>query len=148
MKIVDLLQKLKSKNLAAFIPEGIAAIYIYGSSISGRLRDESDIDIAILPLHNTTGEERLVLIAKIEAVVSKIVKEKGISREVSIADLRGRFIPVTLQYKIVTEGILLYERDSVERSEFENAVKREYFDFIPYLEYLREKKYGHIRPKV
>lgn len=148
MKIVDLLQKLKSKNLAVFIPEGIAAIYLYGSSISGRLREESDIDIAILPLHDTTGEERLILIAKIEAIVSKILKEKGISREVSIADLRGRFIPITLQYKIVTEGILLYERDPVERSEFENDVKREYFDFIPYLEYLREKKYGHIRPKV
>jgi len=148
MKIVDLLQKSKSKNLAASIPEKIAAIYLYGSSISGRLREESDIDIAILPLHDTTGEERLVLIAKIEAIVSKILKENGISREVSIADLRGRFIPITLQYKIVTEGILLYQRDAVERSEFENAVKREYFDFIPYLEYLREKIYGHIRPKV
>ena len=148
MKIVDLFQKSKSKDLAAFIPEEIAAIYLYGSSISGRLREESDIDIAILPLHDTTGEERLVLIAKIEAIVSKILKENGISREVSIADLRGRFIPITLQYKIVTEGILLYERDAVERSEFENTVKREYFDFIPYLEYLREKKYGHIHPKV
>ena len=148
MKIMDLVQKLKSKNLAAFMPEGITAIYLYGSSISGRLREESDIDIAILPLHDTTGEERLVLIAKIEAIVSKILKENGISREVSIADLRGRFIPITLQYRIVTEGILLYERDRVERFEFENAVKREYFDFIPYLEYLREKKYGHIHPKV
>ena len=147
MKIVDLLQKSKSKNLAASIPEKIAAVYLYGSSISGRLREESDIDIAILPLHDTTGEERLVLIAKIEAIVSTILKEEGISKEVSIADLRGRFIPITLQYKIVTEGMLLYERDRAERSEFENAVKREYFDFNPYLEYLREKKYGHIRPK-
>jgi predicted nucleotidyltransferase len=148
MEIIALLQKLKSKNLGPSIPEGIVAIYPYGSSISERLREESDIDIAILPLHNTTGEERLVLIAKIEGIVSKILKDKGISRPVSIADLRGRFIPVTLQYKIVTEGILLYERDAVEKSEFENAVKREYFDFIPYLEYLREKKYGHLRSKV
>ena len=81
-------------------------------------------------------------------MVSKILKEKGIFRQVSTADLRGRFIPITLQYKIVNEGILLYERDAVERSEFENAVKREYFDFTPYLEYLREKKYGHLRSKV
>ena len=148
MKIANLVQKLKSKNFSAFIPEGITAIYLYGSSISGRLREESDIDIAILPLHDTTGEERLVLIAKIEAIVSKILKEEGISKEVSIADLRGRFIPITLQYKIVTEGTLLYEKDAIERSEFENAVKREFFDFIPYLEYLREKKYGYLRSKV
>jgi len=99
-------------------------------------------------LHNTTGEERLILIAKIEGIVSKILKQKGIFREVSVADLRGRFIPITLQYKIVTEGMLLYEKDAIERYEFENAVKREYFDFMPYLEYLREKKYGYLRSKV
>lgn len=148
MQPVDLVHHFKAKNVALFIPEEIVAIYLYGSTTTGRLREESDIDIGILPLHNTTAEERLVLIAKMEGIVSKILKEKGIVMEVSIADLRGRFIPVTLQYKIVTEGILLYERDAVERSEFENAVKREYFDFIPYLEYLRERKYGHLRSKV
>jgi predicted nucleotidyltransferase len=148
MVIMDLLQNLKSKNLAPSIPEEIVAIYLYGSSISERLREESDIDIAILPRHNTTGEERLVLIARIEGIVSKVLREEGIFRQVSIADLRGRFIPISLQYKVITEGILLYEKDAVERSEFENAVKREFFDFIPYLEYLREKKYGHLRSKV
>jgi predicted nucleotidyltransferase len=148
MEIKDLLRKLKSQKLAPSIPEEIVAIYLYGSSITERVREESDIDIAILPLHNTTGEERLILIAKIEGIVSKTLKQKGIFREVSIADLRGRFIPITLQYTIVTEGILLYERDAIERSEFENAVKREFFDFIPYLEYLREKKYGYLRSKV
>jgi len=148
MKIVDLLQKSKSKNLAASIPEKIAAVYLYGSSISGRLREESDIDIAILPLYNIADEEKLVLIAKIEGVVSKMLKEKGILREVSIVDLRGRFIPLTLQYKIVTEGTRLYERNALERAEFENALKREYFDFIPYLDYLRERKYGNLPSKV
>jgi len=148
MKIMDLLQTMKSKSLAASIPEEIVAIYLYGSSMTERFREESDIDIGILPLHNTTVEERIVLIAKMESIVSKILKEREIFREVSIADLRGRFIPITLQYKIITEGILLYERDNVERIEFENAVKREYFDFRPYLEYLREKKYGHLRSKV
>src|SRR3972149_9426929 len=140
MKIKDVLQELESKTLILSIPEEIVGIYLYGSAITEKLREESDIDIAILPLHNTTGEERLVLIAKTESIVSEILKERGLFREVSIADLRGRFIPTTLQYKIITEGILLYERDAIERSEFENAVKRAYFDFIPYLEYLRERK--------
>lgn len=148
MKIKDLLQELESKTLALSIPEEIVGVYLYGSSITEKLREESDIDIAILPLHNTTGEERLVLIAKMESIVGKILKERGISREVSIVDLRGRFIPITLQYKIVTEGMLLYEKDAIERYEFENAVKREFFDFMPYLEYLREKKYGYLHSKV
>ena len=57
MKIKDLLQELKSKTLALCIPEEIVAVYLYGSSITEKLREESDIDIAILPLHNTTGEK-------------------------------------------------------------------------------------------
>jgi predicted nucleotidyltransferase len=141
---MDLLQKFQSKNLALSIPEEIVAIYLYGSSITGRFREESDVDIAILPSHNAIAEDRLILISKMESIVGKILKEMGVSKEISIADLRGRYIPITLQYKIVTEGILLYERDAVERSEFENAIKSEYFDFMPYLEYLREKKYGHL----
>ena len=148
MKIKDLLQELKSKTLAPSIPEEIVGVYLYGSSITEKLREESDIDIAILPLHDTPGEERLVLIAKMESIVSKILKEREIFREVSIVDLRGRFIPITLQYKIVTGGMLLYEKDAIERSEFENAVKREFFDFMPYLEYLREKKHGYLHSKV
>jgi len=62
----------------------------------------------------------------------------------SILDMRGRYVSVQLLYKIVTEGVLIYERDVAQRREFENAVKREYFDFGPYLVSLRERKYGHI----
>ena len=65
-------------------------------------------------------------------------------REISILDLRGKFVPLTLQYKVITEGILLYEKDTWERIEFENTVKGEYFDFRPFLQHLRKKKYGHI----
>lgn len=148
MQLTEWVQDFTAEKLAFSIPEGIGAIYLYGSTITGRLREESDIDIAILPLHSIADEEKLVLIAKIEGLVSKMLKEKSILREVSIVDLRGRFIPLTLQYKIVTEGILLYERNTVERVEFENALKRDYFDFIPYLEYLRERKYGNLRSKV
>jgi predicted nucleotidyltransferase len=148
MQRTEWIQDFAAEKTASSIPEGIVAIYLYGSMITGRVREESDIDIAILPLHNIADEEKLVLIAKIEGIVSKMLKEKGILREVSIVDLRGRFIPLTLQYKIVTEGIRLYERNAAERVEFENALKREYFDFIPYLEYLQERKYGNLRSKV
>ena len=79
MEIKDLLRKLKSKELTPSIPEEIVAIYLYGSSITEKVREESDIDIAILPLHNTTGEERLILIAKIEGIVSKTLKQKVFS---------------------------------------------------------------------
>jgi len=147
MSSKNIIRMLKLKKKTSLIPEKVTAIYIYGSSLTGRLREESDIDVAILPAHESTGEERLGLIAKIEGIVGQLLSKAGVSREVSVADLRGKFIPLTLQYKIVTEGMLIYERDVIERAEFENAIKREYFDFVPYLHFLREKKYGHLHSK-
>jgi predicted nucleotidyltransferase len=145
---IEILQKMKSKSIAFSVPEEIIVIYLYGSSARGVLREESDIDVAILPSHKTTEEERLGLIARVEGIIDKLLRKKGIHREISILDLRGKFVSLTLQYKIVTEGILLYERDTFERLEFENTVKGEYFDFVPYLRFLRKRKYGNILQKI
>ncbi len=144
MQLADILLKVKSKD----IPEGVIAIYLYGSSVTGGMREESDIDIGFLPSHKTTVDERLVLISKVESIVAKLLGEKNIRREISVVDLRGKFLALTLQRKIITEGILLYEKDTMERLEFENAVKREFYDFAPYLSFLRARKYGYLHSKV
>jgi len=130
------------------LPEETVAIYLFGSSITGRLRVESDIDIAILPSYKTTNDERLVLISKVESIITKLLGEKNIRRGVNIVNLRDRFLALTLQYRIITEGLLLYEKEIQERIEFENAVKREYFDFLPYVNLLRKRKYGDLYEKV
>ena len=44
--------------------------------------------------------------------------------------------------------MLLYENNKGERLEFENALKGEYFDFVPFLESLRKKRYGDIFQEV
>jgi predicted nucleotidyltransferase len=148
MRLNTIINNLKSKSLASLIPQELVAVYLYGSSAKGRLREESDVDIAILSSPKIAQEERLVLMSKIEGIIDKNLREKGIQREISVLDLREKFVPLTLQYRVITEGILLYERDPFERLEFENTVKGEYFDFVPYLQYLRKKKYGHLLPKI
>jgi len=72
MKLLDILLKVKSMD----IPEGIVAIYLYGSSVNGKMRAESDIDIAFLPSYKTTVDERLILISKLESIVAKLLGEK------------------------------------------------------------------------
>ncbi len=145
-QIKEMLMNLKETGFS--MPEGVVAVYLYGSSMTGRLRVESDIDIAILPSYQTSGDERLILISKVESIVAKLLGEKGIRREISIVNLRDKFLSLTLQYKIITEGLLLYEKDPMERLEFENAVKREYFDFAPYLSLFRKRKYGDLHSKI
>jgi predicted nucleotidyltransferase len=91
MKIMDLLQKLELKKFAPSILQEIVTMYLYGSSITERLTEESDVDIAILPLHNSTGKERFIIISKIEDIFSKTLKGKGIFRELSVSNLRNLF---------------------------------------------------------
>lgn len=146
LKIKDILINLRKMNTS--FPEGLIAIYLYGSSVTGRLRAESDIDIAILPSHQTTEEQRLILISQVEDVIARLLKEKGIRRDISIVNLRDKFLSLSLQYKIVTEGLLLYEKEAIERLEFENYVKREYFDFTHYVSQLRKRKYGNLYKKI
>jgi len=144
--IVKTLNRLN--EIGNSLPEEIVAIYLFGSSITGRLRVESDIDVAILPSYRTTNDERLVLISKVESIIAKLLGEKNIRREVNIVNLRDRFLSLNLQYRIITGGILLYEKDRVERIEFENGVRGEFFDFALYTNLFRKKKYGDLHEKV
>lgn len=146
VKIPDILIKLEEMDTP--LPQELIAIYLFGSSVAGRLRVESDIDIAILPSYQTTEEQRLILISQVEGVIAKLLAAHGIRREISIVNLREKFLSLSLQYKIVTEGVLLYEKGAMERLEFENSVKREYFDFAPYLARLRKRKYGDLYSKI
>ncbi len=138
----------RSRLEQSALPEKIVALYIYGSFIKGRLRDESDIDIAMLASYDTNALERLELISKVESIIASLMRAMGLKREISIADLRDKYMSVSLQYRTITEGLLVYERDKNQRVEFENAVKREYFDFEPFLKGLRRRKYGDIYQKV
>lgn len=144
----DIVNVLITKINQYPIPDGIVAIYIYGSAIKGKLREDSDIDLAILPSYDIEVTRRLEMISKIEGIFTSILSELYKKFEISVVDMRGRYTSLMLQYKIVTEGIRIYESDPVQRIEFENSLKGEYFDFQHYISFLRRKKYGGILQKV
>ncbi|MCX8118894.1 MAG: nucleotidyltransferase domain-containing protein [Desulfobacterota bacterium] len=102
-KIPSVLKQLRKPS--GSLQEGRVAIYLYGSSVAGRLRAESDIDIAILPSYKATGDERLILISQVEGLIAKLLSQHGIRREISVVNLRDKFLSLSLQYKIVTEGL-------------------------------------------
>ncbi len=143
-----LIHSLKSNLSTLTIPVDVKAIYLYGSMVSGRIRKDSDLDVAILLSHKLNHFRRLELISKIESIFTSCLVESGLKQEVSVLDLRGKYVSFQLQYRVLTEGILVFERDPSQRLEFENAVKREYFDFLPFLKFLRKAKYGNLSQKV
>lgn len=148
MKEQNLIKALKRKLESKNIDRRIVALYLYGSIISGKkLRDDSDIDIAMLVSHKTSGVERVALISEIEELFTNIFISLGINNQISILDMRSKYASLQLLYEVITKGACIYERAYYERLEFENIVKREYFDFAPFLKKLRQVKYGFIYSK-
>jgi predicted nucleotidyltransferase len=142
------INSLKVKLLDITIPEGVEAIYLYGSIVKNRVRADSDIDVAMLPSYGIDDFEKLELISKIQSIFASLFFKAGFKQEVSVLDLRGKYSSLQLLYKVITAGILVFERDRLQRLDFENAVKREYFDFEPFLRLLRKEKHGTLFQKV
>lgn len=124
------------------IPSGVIALYLYGSILKGRLREESDIDIAMLADHRIAPEERLRLIAEIEALSGKLFRAMGFSHDISVLDMRAPYVSIELLYRVITEGICIYERSHDQRLEYEAIIKAEYIDFMPFIRALRQRRYG------
>ena len=126
------------------VPEKIVALYLYGSALTGRLRIDSDVDIAMLCSYKVAPYDRLELIADVEHIVTKLLLTISIKNSVSVLDLRGKYVPFELQYKVITQGKLLFDRDKGQRYDYELAATRDYFDFMPFIEELRRKKHGKL----
>lgn len=147
MKSKNIVDMVRAQLEPASIPDDIEAVYFYGSIVEGKLRKDSDIDIAILISYGVDDMEKLELISKVEDIFASLLKKNSITQEISIFDLRGKYASFSLQYNVVTKGAVIYTRDISERLEFENTVKREYFDFEPYLKFLRGRRHGGLSKK-
>jgi predicted nucleotidyltransferase len=137
----EIIEKIPLEISHDDVPDEIVAIYLYGSILKGRLRLESDIDIAILPHYKVNEMKALELISKIESIFTKVFKKFGILNEVSIVNMRGKFVSIELLFNIILHGICVFEKSMDESLEFKNFVMREYLDFRPFLKKFRKEKY-------
>lgn len=87
----------------------VAAAYVLGSSVEGRVREDSDVDIAVLPVrgHALTSRQRLDLAADLGELAG---------READV----GLLSTANLVYakEAVSRGLLLFERDPAARARF------------------------------
>ena len=115
------------------VPE-VAAAYAYGSRFAGRPMPGSDLDIALVLAAGVRGDDPLLA----ERVAGRVASELQASVEIDahIAD----DLPLPVQGRVVTQGVLVFERDPVRRVDFETSTRRLYFDFLPFLE--RDAKIG------
>ena len=97
----------------------IAAVYVFGSSVAGKERRESDIDIAIMVRGSMGGFQRVQLETELSNLLGK---------DVDLV-VFGSASPL-LQHQILKYGRIVYEADPVERVRQEMTAQREYLDSL------------------
>lgn len=102
--------KIIEKNI-----KNVGIIYIFGSYAEGTERGKSDVDIAFYSLENYSEYEIFLLAQKISAEIKK---------EVDLVQLKKS--STVFQKEVVSKGIVIFEKDHIEREKFENIVLKKY----------------------
>lgn len=98
----------------------ITAVFIYGSYGTESQTNLSDVDLALLLSNdNVSLDDEL----KISAEISSLAGEDDIN-----VVIMNR-APLTLQYKILSTGTLIYEKDSNRLNGFTEFVIKRYLDY-------------------
>ena len=97
--------------------KNIAAVYIFGSTATGRDRRGSDIDMAIIAKKEIARRERLSL---------EVDLSRRLRRDVDLV-VFGQAAPL-LQHQIMKYGRLVCENDPAERVRQEVLARAEYLD--------------------
>ena len=103
----------------------VAAVYLFGSVVSGRARSDSDVDVGVL-LSSRPAATFDGLGLGMEDDLTK-----WLGREVDLALLNDA--PPDLAIRVLRGGKLLLEYDRSARIRFEVRTRNEYFDLEPYL---------------
>lgn len=105
----------------------IAAVYLFGSMATGKVHQESDLDLAIVEKDKAIWGKKLDILAD-------LIRE-GFDN-VDLVFL-GK-ADIVLQYEAVRMNRVIYQCRDFDRGEFYSRIVRKYLDFYPYLKVQRE----------
>jgi predicted nucleotidyltransferase len=105
------------------VPQGVVAIYLFGSVARGTARASRDVDVGVL--YEVTPPATLEglgfdLAAKLEPAIGRTVDLVVLNRA-----------PADLIHRVLRDGILVVETDRRRRIEFEVRARNQYFDLAP-----------------
>ena len=113
--------------------------YLFGSVVSGRMRPDSDVDIAVLVSDRVMSRDPLKFRLKLMTGLMKVLNRD----DVDLVLLNQA--PPLLAHRILSKGKLIFERSASHRVAFQVRAVNRYLDTQPmrnlYLAYL--KKHAH-----
>ena len=105
----------------------IKAVYLFGSVAAGKERENSDLDLGIIPSSHDIHKQRLDILYELA--------KAGFS-EVDLVFLKTDYI--VLKYEVIRQNQLIYQTDDFGRGSTYSLIIRQYLDFLPYLETQRQ----------
>jgi uncharacterized protein len=105
----------------------IQAVYLFGSTASGKTHAESDLDLAILPGKSSMRNQKLDILAE-------LAREGFCNVDLVFLDTKD----VVIKFESVRQNRLLYHAKDFDANAFFSLTLRQYFDFAPYLKIQRE----------
>jgi len=105
----------------------IQAVYLFGSTASGKTHAESDLDLAILPKKSSLHKKKLDLL-------TDLAREGFCNVDLVFLDTKD----VVIKFESVRKNRLLYCAEGFDANDFFSLTLRQYFDFAPYLKVQRE----------
>jgi predicted nucleotidyltransferase len=102
--------------------------YLFGSFATGCVHPFSDIDIAIYTTR-VSPAKRLEL----ELLLSLKFDEKLDCKAKSEVRIINN-LPLVIKGQVISDGLLIFSANDVERVDFETRVRSAYFDFLPVIQ--------------
>jgi predicted nucleotidyltransferase len=109
-------------------------VYLFGSAASGRLHDDSDLDLAVYSESGSIRERRLDILTDLARC--------------GFCDVDLVFLDtddIVLKYEAIRQNRLLYQAGNFDRGAVYSKIVRQYLDFYPYLTVQREAYKRRIR---
>lgn len=100
----------------------VTAVYVFGSRATGRAKEASDVDLAVL-LNPDPGEDFDLLKLMVDA-------ERALGKPVDVVILNR--VSEHLRYLVRRDGILVFDRDPEVRKRFERMGRKAYEDSPPH----------------
>jgi len=128
--ITKLTEILNSKSHIVFA-------YLFGSRVKNYCNKRSDWDLAVCfsePPENFGDWPAFELEAELSRAVESTVQ---------VIILNKRLPPPVFGFQIISEGVILIERDENLRLEFENRILRQYYDWQYFLRRQIESEKGY-----
>lgn len=113
--------------------------YLFGSRARGDFTEESDLDFAILLSKSFEDPYNLVRLINDLATTLNVKDEK-----INLIILNDTHLEMT--YRVVSEGVLIFERSVEKRVDFEARAIKSYLDFKPISDQMRKsliEEYTH-----